>query len=444
MRTTHIRRLGALLSIALTLILCCGAAFVPAHAQEQANQQANEQAQERPSEAQSNASAEAEADAEGTPLELATEEADAALAALKDAELAYLESKAKLAAAGSDAGAEVKAAVDVAAEAVQLRAEALREAAHKLEPVGGNSSPYVSAAVTASGRLELSDLSLGTAGDLLRTWFDRLGRYLVDEGPGLLFQLFLAIGLWILFGVLARLAARLLRRALASPRVRASTLLKDFLVGTISKGVMLVGFLVILNQVGFQVGPLLAGLGVAGFIAGFALQDVLGNFAAGVMILFYRPFDVGDFVRAGGELGTVREMSLVSTVLNTPDNQRLIVPNKKIWGETIQNVTANPTRRVDLVFGIGYGDDLAKAYALFERVTKAHPMVLAEPAPMIELDKLADSSVNFVVRPWVRTQDYWRVYFDLMRSMKEALDAEGISIPFPQRDVHLHRVVAKE
>lgn len=440
MRTTPIRRLGALLSIALALVLCCGPAFVPAHAQEQAN----EQAQQQSSEAQGDAPAEAEAEAEGTPLELATAEADAALAALKDAELAYLESKADLAAAGSEAGAEVKAAVDVAAEAVQLRAEALREAAHKLEPVGGNASPYVSAAVTASGRVELSDLSLGTAGDLLGTWFDRLGNYLVDEGPGLLFQLVLAIGLWVLFGVLARLAARLLRRALASPRVRASTLLKDFLVGTISKGVMLVGFLVILNQVGFEVGPLLAGLGVAGFIAGFALQDVLGNFAAGVMILFYRPFDVGDFVRAGGEMGTVREMSLVSTVLNTPDNQRLIVPNKKIWGETIQNVTANPTRRVDLVFGVSYGDDLGKAHAVFERVVKAHPAVLADPVPMIEVNKLNDSSVDFVVRPWVRTADYWRVYFDLMRSVKEALDAEGISIPFPQRDVYLHRVVAKE
>ena len=436
MRTTHIRRLGALLSFAITLLLWCGPFPVPAHAQAQPEQQEGE--------AQNDAPKDAAAGTDETALELATEEADAALAALKDAELAYLESKAKLAAAGSEAGAEVKAAVDVAAEAVQLRAEALREAAHNLEPVGGNPSPYVSAAVTASGRVELSDLSLGTAGDLLGTWFDRLGNYLVDEGPGLLFQLFLAVGLWILFGVLARLAARLLRRALASPRVRASTLLKDFLVGTISKGVMLVGFLVILNQVGFEVGPLLAGLGVAGFIAGFALQDVLGNFAAGVMILFYRPFDVGDFVRAGGEMGTVREMSLVSTVLNTPDNQRLIVPNKKIWGETIQNVTANPTRRVDLVFGVSYGDDLGKARAVFERVVKAHPAVLAEPAPMIEVNKLNDSSVDFVVRPWVRTADYWRVYFDLMRSVKEALDAEGITIPFPQRDVHLHTVVARD
>ena len=382
------------------------------------------------------------ASAQPTALQAATQKADAALAELKDAELAFLERKAERAAAGKDAGAAVKAAVDVAAEAVDLCAEALRAAAQELESAGGDASAYVSAAVTATGRLELADLSLGTAGDLVRTWYERLTRYLIDEGPALLFQLFLAVVLWVAFSLIARLVGRLLRRALASPRVRASTLLKDFLVGTVSKGVMLVGFLVILNQVGFEVGPLLAGLGVAGFIAGFALQDVLSNFASGVMILFYRPFDVGDFVRAGGEMGTVREMSLVSTVLNTPDNQRLIVPNKKIWGETIQNVTANPTRRVDLVFGISYGDDLGQARAVFERIVKAHPGVLAEPVPMIEVMKLNESSVDFVVRPWVRTADYWRVYFDLMRSIKEALDADGITIPFPQRDVHLHRVVA--
>lgn len=386
----------------------------------------------------------ASASAEPTALWAATQKADAALAALKDAELAFLERKAERAAAGKDAGAAVKAAVDVAAEAVDLCAEALRAAAKELESAGGDASAYLSAAVTATGRLELADLSLGTAGDLVRTWYDRLSRYLIDEGPAFLFQLFLAVVLWVAFSLIARLVGRLLRRALASPRVRASTLLKDFLVGSVSKGVMLVGFLVILNQVGFEVGPLLAGLGVAGFIAGFALQDVLSNFASGVMILFYRPFDVGDFVRAGGEMGTVREMSLVSTVLNTPDNQRLIVPNKKIWGETIQNVTANPTRRVDLVFGISYGDNLGAARAVFERVVKAHPAVLAEPAPMIEVHKLGESSVDFIVRPWVRTADYWRVHWDLMRSIKEALDAEGITIPFPQRDVHLHRVVARD
>jgi small conductance mechanosensitive channel len=201
--------------------------------------------------------------------------------------------------------------------------------------------------------------------------------------------------------------------------------------------VVIAGLLVILNQLGLQVGPLLAGFGVAGFIAGFALQDVLSNFAAGVMILFYRPFDVGDFVRAGGEHGTVREMSLVSTTLTTPDNQRLIVPNKKIWGETIQNVTVNPTRRVDMVVSIDYADDIGKALAVLDRVVKAHPLVLSDPAPAIGVAALADSGIAIQVRPWCNSPDYGDVLGQLNRQIKEAFDQAGITIPFPQRVVHV-------
>ena len=204
-----------------------------------------------------------------------------------------------------------------------------------------------------------------------------------------------------------------------------------------SRVVMAIGFLVALSQLGFQVGPLLAGLGIAGFIVGFALQDSLANFAAGAMILVYRPFDVGDVIEAAGVSGKVSAMSLVSTTIHTFDNQTLIVPNNRIWGDVIPNVTAQRTRRVDLVFGIGYGDDVEHAERVLLDVISKHPKTLDDPEPMVKVHKLGESGVEFVVRPWARTQDYWDVYWDLTREVKLRFDREGIRIPFPQRDVHL-------
>ena len=193
------------------------------------------------------------------------------------------------------------------------------------------------------------------------------------------------------------------------------------------------------SQLGIQLGPLLAGLGVAGFIIGFALQDTLSNFASGMMILIYRPFDVGDLIEAGGVTGKVSEMSLVSTTVLTVDNQKLVVPNNKIWGDVIRNVTAQKMRRIDMTFGIGYSDDIAHAERVLAEIVQCEERVLADPEPVIRLHTLGESSVDFVVRPWVRTADYWEVYWDITRKVKERFDAEGISIPFPQRDVHLIR-----
>ena len=189
---------------------------------------------------------------------------------------------------------------------------------------------------------------------------------------------------------------------------------------------------------GISVGPLLAGLGVAGFVIGFALQDTLANFASGLMILLYRPFDVGDIVETGGVFGKVKEMSLVNTTVLTFDNQTLVVPNSKIWGDVIKNVTAQDIRRVDLVFGIGYADDIPKAEGILEEVVRGHEKVLQDPQPVVKLHELGDSSVNFIVRPWVKRDDYWDVYWDVTRQVKLRFDAEGVTIPFPQRDVHLH------
>jgi small conductance mechanosensitive channel len=217
-----------------------------------------------------------------------------------------------------------------------------------------------------------------------------------------------------------------------------SELLKNILVSTSGGLVMALGVLMALSSIGISLAPMLAGLGVAGFIVGFALQDSLGNFASGAMILIYRPFDVDDLVEVTGASGLVKKMNLVSTTILTLDNQTLVVPNSKIWGDVIKNVTAQKERRVDLEFGIAYDDDIELAERVLNEIVSAHDKILEDPEPRIKLHTLGDSSVNFIVRPWVKTDDYWDVYWDLTREVKMRFDREGISIPFPQRDVHVY------
>lgn len=242
----------------------------------------------------------------------------------------------------------------------------------------------------------------------------------------------------VVFKILASVLAGITNRAVSKIK-KTSDLLRDFFVNTIRKVTVLIGFIIAMSALGIDIGPLLAGIGVMGFVIGFALQGTLSNFACGIMILIYRPYDIGNVVSVGGVTGKVDAMTLVSTTVMTPDNQQVIVPNSKIWGDVITNVTGKATRRVDLVFGIGYGDDIAKAQKILEEVVSAHELVLDDPKPVIRLHQLADSSVNFVVRPWSKTSDYWAVYWDLTRAVKERFDAEGISIPFPQRDVHIYQ-----
>jgi small conductance mechanosensitive channel len=220
--------------------------------------------------------------------------------------------------------------------------------------------------------------------------------------------------------------------------LQISHLLRRMIVATVRNLVVIIGVLLAISQLGISLGPLLAGLGIAGFIIGFALQDTLSNFASGIMILLYRPFDVGDVVDAGGVSGKVSHMSLVNTTFMTFDNQKLVVPNNKIWEGVITNLTAQRTRRVDLVFGISYDDDIEKAETILREVVDAHDAVLDDPEPLIKVHELGDSSVNFIVRPWVNTDDYWNTYWDLTKAVKQQFDKEGISIPFPQRDVHVY------
>ena len=268
--------------------------------------------------------------------------------------------------------------------------------------------------------------------------------FLSEHWPWLVSQAAVFLGTLFVFWILARIARRAVQRAFGSDRVQGSQLLEQTVVSITGKVILLLGLIVALSFLGIELGPVLAGLGIAGFVLGFALQDSLANFAAGAMILLYAPFDVGDAVEVAGVTGVVNSMSLVSTTILTFDNQRLIVPNSKIWGDVIKNITAEDTRRVDLVFGIGYDDDIPEAEKHLSRIIEEHPKVLDEPAPTIKLTELADSSVNFIVRPWCATSDYWEVRWDITRQVKLTFDEQGISIPFPQRDVHLHEVGAAD
>jgi small conductance mechanosensitive channel len=195
-----------------------------------------------------------------------------------------------------------------------------------------------------------------------------------------------------------------------------------------------------LGQLGIQTASFVAIVGAAGLAVGLALQGSLSNFAAGVLLLIFRPFKVGDFVEIAGTSGVIQSIQIFTTELNTPDNKKVIVPNGGVISGNIVNYSANDTRRVDLVFGIGYSDDIDSARKIIEGILKTDSRVLEVPAATVAVVELADSSVNFVCRPWVNTADYWDVYFDLTEAVKKAFDSNGISIPFPQQDVHMHQV----
>lgn len=192
-----------------------------------------------------------------------------------------------------------------------------------------------------------------------------------------------------------------------------------------------------LSQLGINTTSLAAVIAAAGLAIGLALQGSLSNLAAGVMIILFRPFKIGDYVEAAGTSGTVEEISIFTTFLKTPDNKSVIVPNGSIISDNIINYSAKPTRRVDLVFGVGYDDDLKTVRKILEKIVKADERILAEPEPVIAVHTLNESSVDFICRPWVSTADYWAVYWDLQEKVKTAFDKEGITIPFPQRDMHI-------
>ena len=276
------------------------------------------------------------------------------------------------------------------------------------------------------------------AKDATSTWL-AIKTWLMSEEGGqrwgfnLLTFIGILIATWFVSGIFGRLIHQGMKRVPGTSR-----LLEDFFVRAVRWIVMAIGFIMALGALEVSVGPLLAVVGAAGFAIAFALQDSLSNFANGLMILFFRPFDVGHFIDAGGVSGKVESLNLVSTTIKTLDNRLMVVPNNKVWQDVITNASALDERRVDMEFGIGYNDDIDKAQAILEEVVAAHPKVLEKPAPKICVNSLGESSVNFIVRPWAKRAHRMGVFWDITREVKKRFDAEGIGIPYPQRDVHLY------
>lgn len=309
----------------------------------------------------------------------------------------------------------------------------LRVVLDEWERKGGDPKEFRLYASAVNG-LEMDVTDAGTTLVVLKNW-------LLSPQGGIRWVGNIVRFLVILFAswLLSKFLSSLTGRAIAGIK-GASSLLRTFLVNFVRQATLLVGLVVSLSALEINTSPLLALIGGAAFVVGLALQGTLANFAQGLLILAYRPFDVGDVIDAAGVSGIVDSMNMLSTTIRTFDNKLMIVPNGKIGGDTITNATASPTRRVDLMFGIGYDDDIDTAQGILTRIVSEHPLVLKDPEPVIKLNELADSSMNFVVRPWAKTGDYWTVYWDVTAAVKRGFDKAGVSIPYPQRDVHLHQV----
>ncbi|MEA2116082.1 MAG: mechanosensitive ion channel [Thermodesulfobacteriota bacterium] len=281
----------------------------------------------------------------------------------------------------------------------------------------------------------VSGINLDLA-DTTSSWLAIKGWITSEEG-GLRWAKNLAVFFGILFGAwfLARFLSWLMHRAMT--KVQLPRLLEQFLVKAVRWIVMIAGIIVALTALEVSVAPLLAMVGAASFILAFALRDSLSNFASGLMILFFRPFDIGDLVEIGGVTGKVLSLNLVATTIRTADNKEIIVPNNTVFSNVIINSTSVDTRRVDMEFGIGYDDDIDQTLSILNDIVTSHPLVLKNPEPTIKVHTLADSSVNFICRPWTKSSDYWEVYWDVTRDVKKRFDADGVGMPYPQQDVHL-------
>jgi len=248
-------------------------------------------------------------------------------------------------------------------------------------------------------------------------------------------QVVAAIVIFVVGRWLAKVISNLIAGAMTKARIDPT--LTSFVKNLCH--IALLGFVIIaaLKKLGIPMTEFTVVVGAAGLAVGFALQGSLSNFAAGVILIIFKPFKVGDFVELGGKMGTVKEIQIFNTILNSPDNVRIIVPNGQVTGGNIMNYTVNGTRRIDLVVGISYDDDLKKAHQVIENVILSDERILKEPAYTVAVSELGESSVNFVVRPWVNAADYWNVRFDTIEKIKLALDKNDITIPYPQRDIHM-------
>ena len=269
-----------------------------------------------------------------------------------------------------------------------------------------------------------------------REFIDIALRWLAENGISFLVNVLVALLLLAIGMVVIRVLTRTTQKALGrSGRVNA--LLQNFLCSVVNKTAWVLLLMIVIQRLGINIAPLIAGLGVTGFILGFAFQESLGNLAAGMMIAINQPFQIGDYVTVGTISGTVRELNMMAATLFTADNIKVMVPNKVIWGAPITNYTATDKRRIQIAVNIAYGADISKAKRVALDVLRADPRVLDDPAPIAEVIAMGDSAVNLVLRPWTTPSDYWATFFALNQAIKEAFDREGIKIPLPQMDIRV-------
>ncbi|NRB37782.1 MAG: mechanosensitive ion channel [Pseudomonadales bacterium] len=318
----------------------------------------------------------------------------------------------------------------------ELITASLRHTTKLMTKAGLDSTTYKSSMIESTGHISTDILNYKVLKKLLNHKFDDVQTMIKTDGIEFLFRcaIFVAImlGFWLLSAI-----THLILRLSFDRSSSGSYLMKHMMLVIISRSIIGIGFLVALSQLGVSLLPVLTGLGIAGFVIGFALQDTLGNFASGMMILIYRPYDVGDTVQAGSVFGCVSSMNLVSTTIMTIDNQTLIIPNTKIWGDVITNVTDQKTRRIDMKFNLPLESDVDESLNFFKQLIKQQPAILNEPEPLIELNAIHNHALEFIVKPWVNTEDYWSTYWAINAEVKRQLDKKGIQLPVQQHKIIL-------
>ncbi len=299
-------------------------------------------------------------------------------------------------------------------------------------------SNYRRLIVTATGDIGIAEvLDVEVVSGLIAQWSETAFAWFDANIATIVLRLVIIVLVLLLASQLSRLVRKIAGILLLSKRVDLSSVVRNLTVSALANLVWVIAFFGVLSLVGIDLGPALAGLGIAGFVIGFALQDTLGNFASGLMIMMHRPFDVGDWIITAGVSGEVKDLTLVSTVIRTVDNRRVTIPNGKVWGDVINNANAEETRRVDVVFNISHSGDVDLGLSILQDILANEERVLEDPEPAVKVKKLEEFSVQLLCAPWCKTEDYWGLYWDLNRVIKKRFDAEGVSFPFPQMDEHV-------
>lgn len=300
-----------------------------------------------------------------------------------------------------------------------------------------NTGSYRALLLSERGMIGVDILNREVFFNLLEKRLETARASLWTEGPNIVFKFVVALSILLITYLLSRLVRRIVTALVTRESVTMHRLMENMLISLSFAVVFAIGFVIALSTIGISLMPMLAGLGVAGIVIGFALQDTLSNFASGWMILIYRPYDIDDHVIAGGAEGSVKKMNLVSTTIATFDNQRLVIPNSRIWGDVITNLTANQTRRVSIPVNIAYGEDLDRVERILREEAAGQEGVLRKPAPNVFVNSIGHSEVVMMVHAWVRTPDFWPLLRSLTKRIKQRLDQEGVEIPLPKQDIYV-------